>query len=216
MTEDQKTASRVNLTLGFLIGLILGVVICASKSACADPVPAAALKYRPDLTREAHFVLGLRAPIDYLAGQIHQESAWRPGITAWDNGRGLAQFMDPTAKWVAERYQDLGEPQPYNPLWAIRAMVRLDAYNLGRVRGNTPCDRWGAGLKAYNAGLGFILRAQKASPHPGQWFGYTEHLNTGQSAKNFEYSRLYPRWIIGKHAPKYAQWGRGVNCEGRL
>lgn len=184
---------------------------------CAAQIPPAALKYRADLTREAHFVLGLSAPIDLLAGQIQQESGWRPGITAWDNGRGLAQFMDPTAKWVAERYQDLGTPQPYNPLWAIRAMVRLDAYNAGRVAAVTDCDRWGAALKGYNAGLGYVLRAQKRSEVPGLWFGQraAEQINAGQNAKNFEYSRLYPRWIIYKHAPKYAAWGRGVNCDGR-
>ncbi len=176
-------------------------------------VPAAALKYRPDLTREAHFVFGLSAPVDYLAGQIHQESAWRPGITAWDNGRGLAQFMDPTARWVAEHYRELGEPRPYDPLWAIRAMVRLDAYNAGRVAADAECDRWGAALKAYNAGLGFVLRAQKRSAEPGRWFGRTERINAGQSDKNFEYSRLYPRWIMFKHAPRYAAWGRGVNCK---
>jgi soluble lytic murein transglycosylase-like protein len=123
--------------------------------------------------------------------------------------------MDPTAEWVSERYQELGESQPYNPLWAIRAMVRLDAYNAGRVAAATPCDRWGAALKAYNAGLGFVLRAQKRSSTPGKWFGSTEKINAGQSAKNFEYSRLYPRWIIFKHAPNYSAWGHGINCDGR-
>ncbi len=196
-----------------LAALLLGWTIFADVFSAP---PAAALKYRPDLTREAHFVFGLRAPIDYLAGQIHQESGWRPGITAWDNGRGLAQFMDPTAKWVAEKYPEVGEPAPYDPLWAIRAMVRLDAFNAGKVAAETPCDRWGAGLKAYNAGLGYVLRAQKRFNPPGRWFGGVELVNAGQSAKNFEYSRLYPRWIIFKHAPRYAAWGSGVNCEGRL
>jgi soluble lytic murein transglycosylase-like protein len=178
-------------------------------------IPSAALKYRADLTREAHFTLGLRAPIDYLAGQIHQESGWRPGVTAFDNGRGLAQFMDGTAKWVAERYPDLGTPQPYDPLWAIRAMVRLDGYNIGKVAADGDCDRWGAALKAYNAGLGFVQRAQKKSETPVRWFGATENINAGQSIKNFEASRMYPRWIIFKHAPIYAAWGRAVDCGGR-
>ncbi len=68
-------------------------------------------------------------------------------------------------------------------------MTRLDAYNAGRVAATTPCDRWGAALKAYNAGLGFVLRAEKRSRVPGTWFGATENINAGQSAKNFEYSR---------------------------
>ena len=191
------------------------LVLFAFSTLALAQVPPAALKYRADLTREAHFVFGLNAPIDYLAGQIQQESGWRPGITAWDNGRGLAQFMDPTAEWISERYQELGEPQPYNPLWAIRAMVRLDAYNAGRVAAATPCDQWGAALKAYNAGLGFVLRAQKRSSVPGKWFGSTEKINVGQSAKNFEYSRLYPRWIVFKHALKYSAWGHAINCDGR-
>ena len=194
---------------------IAALVLFAFSTLALAQVPPSALKYRADLTREAHFVFGLGAPIDYLAGQIQQESAWRPGITAWDNGRGLAQFMDPTAEWLSERYQELGKPQPYNPLWAIRAMTRLDAYNLGRVASDTPCDRWGAALKAYNAGLGFVLRAQKRSSTPGKWFGSTENINASQSAKNFEYSREYPRWIIFKHSPRFAQWGVGVNCAGR-
>ncbi len=191
------------------------LVLFAFSTLALAQVPPAALKYRADLTREAHFVFGLSAPIDYLAGQIEQESGWRPGITAWDNGRGLAQFMDPTAQWVSERYQELGKPQPYNPLWAIRAMTRLDAYNLGRVAADTPCDQWGAALKAYNAGLGYVLRAQKQSRAPGKWFGSTEKINAGQSAKNFAYSRHYPRLIISRHSPRFAQWGVGINCAGR-
>ena len=95
----------------------------------------------------------------------------------------------------------------------MRALVRLDDYNVKHVAGDVACDRWGAALKAYNAGLGFVQRAQKKSAHPGQWFGVTEMINAGQSAKNFEYSRMYPRWILVKRQPKYAQWGAG-NCAG--
>jgi len=199
----------VGIALGFVVGALY-----AQTGRCQ--VPAAALKYRADLTREAKFIFGLAAPVPVLAAQIEQESGWRPGVTAWDNGRGLAQFMDSTAKWASERFQDLGPSDPYNPRWAMRAMVRLDDYNLRRAGGDTPCDRWGAGLKAYNAGLGFILRAQKRSEAPGRWFGLTEHINAGQSAKNFEYSRLYPHWIIGKRQPKYALWGALVDCAGAV
>lgn len=194
--------------LAFLLALLPAIALAQA--------PPAALKYRADLTREAHFVFGLSAPIDYLAGQIQQESNWRPGITAWDNGRGLAQFMDPTASWAAEQFKDLGKPAPYNPLWAIRAMTRLDNYNTKHIKGDTDCDQWGAALKGYNAGLGYVQRAQKRSKTPGRWFGATEQINAGQSAKNFEYSRQYPRWIIGKHAPKFVAWGNGITCEGRL
>ncbi len=176
-------------------------------------VPQAALKYRADLQREAQFVYGLAAPVATFAAQIEQESGWNAGVTAWDNGRGLAQFMDQTAAWSAQKFADLGPADPYNPKWAIRALLRLDDFNVKHVTGDTPCDKWGAGLKAYNAGLGYVQRAQKRSPQPGQWFGVTELINAGQSPKNFEYSRLYPRWIMVKRQPKYAGWGVG-HCGG--
>lgn len=195
--------------------VVLALLVAVFSSLALAQVPAAALKYRAVLTREAHFVFGLSAPIDYLAGQIQQESGWRPGITAWDNGRGLAQFMDPTADWASQQFEDLGKPAPYDPLWAIRAMTRLDAYNAGRVAADTPCDRWGAAFKGYNAGLGFVSRAQKRSRTPGKWFGATENINIGQSQKNFEYSRRYPRLIIFTHSPRFAQWGVGIDCTGR-
>ncbi|MGP1675942.1 MAG: transglycosylase SLT domain-containing protein [Burkholderiales bacterium] len=196
----------------------LAALLLAVPALALAQIPPAALQYRGVLIREAHFQFGLDAPVDVLAGQIQQESGWRAGVTAWDNGRGLVQMMDGTGKWLTDRYPDLGEPAPYNPLWAIRAMVRLDAHNLERVKAVTDCDRWGAALKGYNAGLGFVLRAQKRAEIPGLWFGKfaTEWINAGQSSKNFEASRLYPRWIIGRHAPRFAGWGRGVDCEGRL
>jgi len=142
-----------------------------------------------------------------FAGQIRQESGWRPGVTAWDNGRGLAQFMDTTAAMIARTYPELGAPDPYDPRWAIRALVRYDGWLYARVKGADACQRWGAALKGYNAGLGYAQRAQRRSPRPQQWFGATEFINAGQSPKNFEYSRLYPRWILWKHQPLYLGWG---------
>lgn len=179
----------------------------------AKAEPTASLKYRGILVREAHVVYGLDAPIPMFAGQIHQESHWRANVTAWDDGRGLAQFMDGTAAFVAAQYPELGRPDPYNPVWATRALVRLNAYNYARVKGVDECQRWGAALKGYNAGLGYVQQAQRKSKTPGVWFGATEYTPTRQSKKNFEYSRLYPRWIIFKHQPLYIGWGRVV-CEG--
>jgi soluble lytic murein transglycosylase-like protein len=188
---------------------LVAILLLLAAPAWAGP-PEAAARFRPTLTREAQAVYGLNAPVPMFAGQITQESNWRPDVTAWDNGRGLAQFMDGTAKQVARSYPELGAPDPYNPTWAIRAMVRLDGWNYARVKGDTACDRWAASLKGYNAGLGYVQRAQKRTTHPGKWFDATESVNAGQSAKNFEYSRLYPRWILLKHQPKFTSWGTAV------
>lgn len=148
-----------------------------------------------------------------FAAQIHQESTWRESITAPDDGRGLAQFMDSTAGWLVQRYPALGKADPYNPAWAMRALVRYDRHLVNQVRGADPCQRMAAALKGYNAGVGYVLRARVKSTEPGVWFGVTEHIQTGQSAKNFRsIPRRYPHWIIYKHQPRYvaAGFGKGV------
>lgn len=192
--------------------VLLGLLLTLCVGALAAP-PATALRYRGELTREGQFLFGLSAPIPLFAAQIEQESGWRPDVTAWDNGRGLAQFMDPTATTVSKLYPELGVPQPYSPTWAIRALVRYDLWLLKGVKGVTTCDRWGAALKGYNAGLGYVQQAQRASSAPAVWFGATEWQATRQSAKNFEYSRMYPRWVLFKRQPGYTGWGT-YTCEG--
>lgn len=184
------------------------LLLAGLTSASYAAPPRAALAYQSILVREAHFSMGMNAPIPMLAAQIEQESGWNPNVTAWDNGRGLAQFMDGTAEWASKEFPDLGKPEPYQPSWAIRALVRLDFYNFNHVKGATACERWGAALKGYNAGLGFVLRAQEHSTQPLLWFDHTELLNEGQSEKNWEYSRQYPRWILYKRQSNYLPaWG---------
>ena len=182
------------------------LLVLAATAQAADP----ALLYRATLIREAQAVYGLGAPVPMFAGQIRQESHWDAKITAWDGGRGLAQFMDSTAKIVSRQYPELGAPDPYDPRWAIRALVRYDSWLYQRVKGTYLCDRWAASLKAYNAGLGYVQRAQRQSSRSGSWFGVTENINAGQSVKNYTYSRAYPRWILFRHQPLYLDWGPRV------
>lgn len=204
---------RVVVLSLFAVGVLAaltGAVIAISGSARAADLCD---QYRATLTREAQAVYGIGAPIPALAAQMRQESGCRADVTAWDNGRGLAQFMDPTARQVVKSFPDLGAPDPYNPKWALRAMVRYNYWLHERVRGENPCERWGATFKSYNAGLGYVQRAQRASPAPGIWFNLTENINAGQSDSNFAYSRRYPHLILFKHQPIYAAWGT-VLCKG--
>lgn len=193
--------------------MIAAALVLTASASILSATPSTALKYRSVLTREAQFVLGLDAPVPMLAAQIEQESGWRPGITAWDNGRGLEQFMDPTTDTIVRAFPELGKGDPYNPVWAIRAAVRYDMWLHARVKGLNACEGYAAALKAYNAGLGYVQQAQKKSPNPEIWFGITEYVTTRQTAKNFEYSRLYPRWILIDRQPKYRSWGT-YTCEG--
>lgn len=191
---------------------LTALTLIASLSALGA-APETALKYRSVLTREAHSAVGLDAPIPMFAAQIEQESGWRPNVTAWDNGRGLAQFMDGTANDIYRLYPELGKPMPYSPLWAIRALIKYDLHIYNRVKGDDECHKWGAALKGYNAGYGYVLQAQKKSQTPGIWFGATEYVKTSQSATNFEYSRTYPRKILFQRQQNYANWGHYV-CGG--
>lgn len=193
--------------------LVFFLVLIALPVFAADRPSVTANKYRGILTREAHFVNGLNAPVPMYAAQIEQESGWRPGITAWDGGKGLAQFMDGTAADIARLYPAIGKPTPMNPTWAIRALVRYDTRLQQSIEGDDDCQRRAAALKGYNAGVGYVLQAQKASTQPGVWLGVTEDIKTRQSAANFEASRMYPRWILQKRQPKYAAWG-AYTCEG--
>lgn len=193
-----------------VLAALAGAAIAISGSARAADL---CLQYRPALTREAQAVYGIGAPVPALAGQMRQESGCRADVTAWDNGRGLAQFMDPTARQVSKSFPELGAPDPYNPKWAMRAMVRYDYWLYQRVKGGYPCERWGAVFKGYNAGLGYVQRAQRASPKPDVWFNATENINAGQSENNFAYSRRYPHLILFKHQPLYSSWGTAL-CGG--
>ena len=91
--------------------------------------------------------------------QIEQESRCIEGITAFDGGMGLGQFMPETAQWIQAREAALKEfgidPQPYNPRWAIRALILYDHY-LAKETGRI-CPKghiWYFAFRAYNGGLG--------------------------------------------------------------
>lgn len=190
--------------------LYISIGLCSLLVASLAFASPAVSRWAPMMKREAQFIYGLDAPVPMFLGQIHQESGGRDQVTAWDGGMGLTQFMPDTAKQIVRLYPELGPMSPYNPGWAIRAQVRYMNWIHARVQGVNECERWAAGLKAYNAGLGYVQQAQRVSPRPGVWFGTTEYIKTRQSAQNLEYSRTYPRKILFKHQPLYIQFGEGL------
>jgi hypothetical protein len=110
------------------------------------------------MTREARYFIGIDAPVHFFMGQIEQESRCREGITAFDGGQGLGQFMPATAADMQEReaaLRELGaQPMPYDPHWAIRALVLYDNWLYKR----TACPGWYFAFRAYNGGLGGVNR----------------------------------------------------------
>jgi soluble lytic murein transglycosylase-like protein len=177
-----------------------------------DPrVPRDALKYRNDLIRNARSVWGMEAPIATFAGQIHQESTWRADVRSHAGASGLAQFMPRTSDWISGLYgAELGENQPLNPAWALRALVRYDKHLWDRVAPfDSECDRMLFALSDYNGGSGWRIKRQNRSLDPGN-FGVTGVINPGITAGNQRENEEYPLRIVNRWQPLYLSWGGGV------
>lgn len=186
----------------------------------ADSIPNAAQQHRAVLVRSAHAVWGLDAPVATFAAQVHQESRWRNDARSPVGAEGLAQFMPTTTEWIAAAYpKQLANPQPYNPGWAMRALVQYDLYLHKRNQASTQCDHWAMILSAYNGGQGWINRDRRLAlakgADPLAWFDSIERFNAGRSIANFKENRHYPRAILFKWEPLYvgSGWGNGV-CMG--
>lgn len=213
------------LTSAAIIGalLVLGLVGTAS---AAEP-PRDAQEYRADLTREARAAWGLNAPVAVMASQIHQESSWRPRAES-PYAQGLAQFVPSTAEWAAARWPQLGEAAPFDPQWAIRAMVRYDRWLFDRygAPAASQCDQWAFALSAYNGGQGWTQRdraqcreaAGGRSPacggcDPSRWWGHVaDHPDPRRAHWAVEENRGYPRRILLTLQPRYRHWGPEVAC----
>ena len=187
----------------------------------AASIPTAAEQHRRTLVRAAHAEWGLGAPVATFAAQVHQESAWRVNARSGVGAEGLAQFMPATADWMAEIYpRSLGPAQPYNPGWALRAMVAFDRWLYERNQAVSECDRWAFVLAGYNGGNGWVNRDRRLASAKGAdplaWFDSVERHNAGRSAANFRENRHYPRAILLRWEPMYAAagWGPGV-CADR-
>jgi soluble lytic murein transglycosylase-like protein len=198
--------------LGYLLILVIGL---ACLPAWAVEIPREAARYQRDLTRNARQVWGLSAPVATFAAQIHQESRWRANAESPVGALGLAQFMPATAKWISGAYPQLSGGQPFNPVWALRALVTYDRHLWERIRAAGACERMAMTLSAYNGGLGWVWRDQKLAAAQGadsaRWFGQVERFNAGRSAAAFRENRDYPRLILTAHEPRYiaAGWGQG-------
>jgi hypothetical protein len=83
--------------------------------------------------------------------QIEVESKCNEGITAFDGGMGLGQFMPETAEWIHNREKALQEFDfnPYDPNWSIRALILYDRH----CYDSTMCKGWYFAFRAYNGGI---------------------------------------------------------------
>lgn len=198
---------------------ILSTVVCLLIWALPveAQIPQAAVQYKRALIGNARLVWGLDAPIAVLAAQIHQESAWRADAKSPYAG-GLAQFTPSTADWISGKYaEELGDSNPYEPSWALRAQSRYDKFLYDRQTAKTRCDRWAFTLSSYNGGEGNLIKQKRAAKaggaDPDRWFGHVERYRIrAQWAHDENYG--YPRRILLRLQPFYLTWGPAVECKG--
>ena len=124
--------------------------------AWAVEIPADAWQWRRTLTREGQAAWGLNAPISDFGGadspgeRVEAECA----LAGWAR-TGWRNSCRPTATWIAGAYPELGpEPQPANPVWAIRALVTYDRHIWDRVTAADDCNRMAKTLCGFNGGPG--------------------------------------------------------------
>lgn len=203
--------TALGITTGVMFGLLWWNVLFAH----AATIPQDAQRHRATLIREARYRFGLDAPVATFAAQIHQESEWRAGAVSPVGAQGLAQFMPGTSRWLPTVMPDTDQPAPFNPAWAIRALVAYDWWILQRVRAATPCDHMAKGLAGYNGGPGWLTRDERKAAaqglDPDAWWGHVESVNAGRSRAAWRENRDYPRRILLVLEPVYmaAGWGAG-------
>jgi soluble lytic murein transglycosylase-like protein len=236
----EQMARSFRLQCIFVIGsaLVLGVVMIVifllavmSEEARADNIPRDAQQHQRELTRNARLVWGIDAPVSTFAAQIHTESRWRPGAVSPAGAQGIAQFMPTTTTWIAGLYpRSLGDADPFNPAWSMRALLQYDLWLWNRIAHDDSCERMAMVMAAYNGGLGWVQRdvrlarvaANKSASGKGpdsadndlKWFDGVERFNSGRSTAAFAENRAYPRLILKVREPIYeaAGWGIG-SCQ---
>lgn len=183
-----------------------------SQARAAQP-PQAALQYRADVIRNARLEWGMSAPVADFAAQLHQESGWRPDAVSPVGAQGMAQFMPATADWISQLVPGLNSREPFNPAWAIRALVSYDRWLWQRVSAANSCERMAMTLSGYNGGLGWVQRDKRLAVQNGldgtRWFEHVATVNAGRSAANWRENRHYPQRILHELAPRYLTWGGG-------
>jgi len=93
--------------------LLLCVNVCRAVDRCLD--------YKVEVRNASIQFLGPDYPYHYNLGQLQQESRCR-NVVSFDNGRGLAQFMDGTTRYVNKLYGTNLDPMNTEHAIKLQAM----------------------------------------------------------------------------------------------
>jgi soluble lytic murein transglycosylase-like protein len=197
------------------VGRLVTAALCALLSLAPSQaqVPHEALRYRADLVRTAHAVWGLDAPVAAFAAQIHQESGWNAQAVSRVGAAGLAQFMPQTARWIVALDPQLQANKPFNPAWAMRALVTYDRWLYERTpREYEARDRMWVALRGYNGGFA-NWQAEAAASGAAQPTRLQVDQACGRAkraAAHCTENLGYPHRILQVLQPRYLAWGPGV------
>jgi soluble lytic murein transglycosylase-like protein len=120
--------------------------------------------------------------------ELIAESALDPGAQSPVGAMGLAQFMPATWSEAKAELNLPADATPFVPHYAIRA----GAYYLGKLRNawakvdRTESDRRRLAQASYNAGLGNIIKAQKAAKGAADYDTIIESLHKITGANSTE------------------------------
>ena len=203
--------SRIPPRLWLIAGIAAIAAISCTKAQAQ--VPQAAQQYRSALIRTAHAVWGMDAPVAVFAAQVHQESSWRSDAVSHVGAAGLAQFMPKTAEWISGTDQQLAANQPFNPAWALRALVTYDKqlYQSAPTR-YAPRDRMWVALRSYNGGLGHWQREAAISgvAQPSREQVDAACGKARRAVVHCAENLGYPHRILNVLQPRYLHWGPGL------
>ena len=186
----------------------------AVESEVRDPrIPSLAYALKRTVRAEVNYYWGLEQKGTIFYSQIHQESDWNPNAES-KYASGLAQFTPDTAKWISGLYpKDLGDNNPLDAKWAIRACIKYDKFLYDRASYAAEEDsRWRFTLSGYNGGEGWVKRDRKLcyeAPcccNQNVWTGNVENFSN-RAGWAIKENRDYPKKIMDKWFPMYERAG---------
>lgn len=208
--------------LGFVLAFASMLASCMPQLAHAQArIPTVATTYRIAIEREAARNFGLDTPAARLAAQVQQESGFRADAQSL-YAQGLTQFTPATARWLPTICPAVGEPDPWDPQWSLRAQACYMAWLLDRSKPfryagtMTACSDWNFALRAYNGGEGMLnrerLAAQRAGADANDWRAVEAYRIRAPWAHKENIG--YPRRIMLVLEPAYlaAGWPGSAVC----
>jgi hypothetical protein len=177
-----------------------------------DPrIPDLAYRLKRTVRGEINYHWGIEQDGTVFYAQIHQESSWNPEARSV-YASGLAQFTPDTADWISRLYPaDLGDKNPLDVRWAIRALVKYDKWLYDRSSwAETLNDRWCFSLSSYNGGAGWVDRDRKLALQNGRsdkkWICNVQHFSNRADWAIRE-NRDYVDKILNRWVPLYEEGG---------